>query len=101
MNTTEQLRARLAELAPSFLELTDDSAAHAGHAGASGGGHYQLVIVAAAFAGKSAVERHRIIYQTLGTLMQGTVHALSIRALSPEEAAQDSRVIKADSANQP
>jgi len=99
MNTTEQLHARLQELAPLHLELIDDSAAHAGHAGAGGGGHYKLVIVSAAFSGKGSVERHRIVYQTLGPLMQGSVHALSIRALSPEEAAQDSCVIKADSAN--
>lgn len=99
MNTIEQLRARLQELAPQHLELIDDSAAHAGHAGAGGGGHYRLVIVAAAFSGRNSVERHRIVYQTLGALMQGTVHALSIRALSPEEVAQDSCVIKADSAN--
>lgn len=101
MNTTELLREKLTELNPSFVDLKDDSAAHEGHAGARGGGHYQLVIVASVFSGKSGVERHRIVYQTLGPLMQGTIHALSIRALSPEEAALDSSVIRADSANQP
>jgi BolA protein len=83
------LRQRLAGLRPLRLELTDDSARHAGHAGAaSGGGHYGLLIVAPDFAGKSALARHRLVYDALGDLMRGKIHAVSIRALTPEEAQQ-------------
>ncbi len=81
------LRERLAFLAPLSLEVIDDSAKHAGHAGArSGGGHYRLLIVSEHFAGKSTVQRHRIIYDALGELMRSRIHALSIRSLTPEEA---------------
>ena len=78
---------RLAACRPLRLELTDDSARHAGHAGAlGGGGHYRLLVVSAQFTGKSALARHRLVYDTLGDLMQCRIHALSIRALTPEEA---------------
>ena len=81
------LRDRLAFLAPLRLEVIDDSAKHAGHAGArSGGGHYQLLIVSEHFAGKSTLQRHRLIYDALGELMRSRIHALSIRSLTPEEA---------------
>lgn len=81
------LRKRLAFLAPLRLEIIDDSAKHAGHAGArSGGGHYQLLIVSEHFAGKSTLQRHRLIYDALGELMRSRIHALSIRSLTPEEA---------------
>jgi len=80
------LRERLAPLAPSRLELIDDSALHAGHEGAkSGGGHYRLLIVSTAFAGKSTVARHRLVYDALGELMRRRIHALSIKSLTPEE----------------
>jgi BolA protein len=80
------LRQRLADLAPSRLELIDDSARHAGHAGAkNGGGHYRLLVVSAAFVGKSTVARHRMIYSALGELMRGKIHALSIESLAPNE----------------
>ena len=80
------LRERLAALQPLVLELIDDSALHAGHAGArSGGRHYRLRIVSAAFSGKSTVARHRLIYTTLGELMHSKIHALTIVALTPEE----------------
>ena len=81
------LQERLAFLAPLRLEVIDDSAKHAGHAGArSGGGHYQLLIVSEHFAGKSTLQRHRLIYDALGELMRSRIHALSIRSLTPEEA---------------
>lgn len=81
------LRERLAGLDPLRLELIDDSAKHAGHAGArSGGGHYRLLIVSAGFAGKSTLIRHRLIYEALGELMRSRIHALSIQSLTPEEA---------------
>lgn len=85
-STLNQLRERLATLQPIALEIVDESHLHAGHAGAaSGGGHYQLDIVAAAFAGKNTVARHRLIYAAAGDLMKSRVHALSIRAKTPEE----------------
>ncbi len=80
------LRERLASLAPARIELIDDSALHAGHEGAkSGGGHYRLLVVSAAFAGKSTVARHRLVYDALGELMRQRIHALSIKSLTPEE----------------
>lgn len=86
MNFEEELRARLAPLAAQRIELIDDSALHAGHEGAKGGvGHYRLLIVAAAFAGKSTVARHRLVYDALGDLMRGRIHALSIKSLTPDE----------------
>lgn len=81
-----EMKARLASLAPQHLEIVDESALHAGHAGArSGGGHYQLTMISAAFAGQNAVGRHRLIYQALGDLMPSRIHALSITALTPDE----------------
>jgi BolA family transcriptional regulator, general stress-responsive regulator len=86
MSTAERIREKLQALAPLRLEIEDESARHAGHAGAqSGGGHYQLLIVASGFAGKNKVARHRMIYSALGDMMQKDIHALSIQALSPDE----------------
>jgi BolA protein len=85
-DTIGEMKARLASLNPQHLEITDESALHAGHAGAkSGGGHYQLTIISTAFAGQNGVGRHRLIYQALGDLMSTRIHALSITALTPEE----------------
>lgn len=82
----ESIRQRLAGLEPEHLELQDESAQHAGHAGAmSGGGHFFLTIVSNHFAGLNAVARHRLIYQALGELMGGQIHALSITAVTPDE----------------
>lgn len=81
----ERMRERLAALAPSLVEIEDDSALHAGHAGARDGGHYRLHIVAAAFAGKTTVARHRLVYDALGDLMRSGIHALAIRAQAPDE----------------
>ena len=86
MNMIETIRERLAPLDPESLEVFDDSHEHAGHAGArGGGGHYQLVIVSREFDGKPAVVRHRLVYQALSDLMPGRIHALAIRAYTPEE----------------
>jgi len=81
------LRERLAALKPLRLDLRDESGQHAGHAGArpSGGSHWQLTIVSEAFRGKSAVARHRMVYEALGDLMKQDVHALRIEALAPEQ----------------
>lgn len=83
-----RMRERLAALAPSSISIEDESARHAGHAGArGGGGHFQLVIVSEAFAGLPVVMRHRKIYDALGDMMRTEIHALSIRALTPDERA--------------
>jgi BolA family transcriptional regulator, general stress-responsive regulator len=89
MSTAEvaaTLRARLAPLAPSVLEIRDDSAAHAGHPGAAGGGgHFSLLIVSQAFAGLPRLQRHQRVLREVADLLPHPVHALSIKALSPEE----------------
>jgi BolA protein len=86
MDVVAEMKARLAVLAPQQLEIVDESALHAGHAGArAGGGHYQLTLISAAFAGQNAVGRHRLVYQALGDLMASRIHALSITALAPDE----------------
>ena len=81
------MRDRLEQLHPSALDLRDESAQHAGHAGArpSGGSHWQLTIVSEAFRGKSAVARHRMVYEALGDLMKRDIHALKIEALAPDQ----------------
>lgn len=87
MSVAEEIRRRLEPLAPARLELLDESAQHAGHAGAAPGGntHWRLTIVSAAFTGKPVVARHRMIYQALGELMQHPIHALAIVARAPGE----------------
>ncbi len=84
-----RIRARLKEaLAPVEIEIEDDSARHAGHAGArGGGGHFNLRIVSARFAGLSPVERHRLVYQALADMMPAEIHALAIDARAPAETA--------------
>jgi BolA family transcriptional regulator, general stress-responsive regulator len=78
---------RLTALSPSRIELRDDSEAHRGHGGynPAGESHFTLSIESPAFAGKSRVERQRMIYAALGELMESRVHALSIRATAPGE----------------
>jgi len=69
-----------------LLEIIDNSAAHAGHAGArKGGGHYNVTIVTAAFENKTLVQRHQLIYAALGDMMKEEIHALGINALTPTE----------------
>jgi len=80
-----RMRQHLSVLAPDALDIADDSADHAGHAGAAGGGHFHLTIVSRNFAGKSRVERHRMIYAALKPLMLHEIHALAINAHSPDE----------------
>lgn len=81
----ELLQQRLSVLEPSQLEIRDDSALHAGHAGSSGGGHYTVTIESSHFAGKSTIIRHRLIYQAVGDLIPSRIHALSINAFAPGE----------------
>ena len=82
-----EMRARLASLEPVALELVDESAQHAGHAGARPGGstHWRLTIVSSRFDGRNSVSRHRLVYEALGELMQDPIHALAITARTPEE----------------
>ncbi len=89
MSLTDTIRERLQRFNPESLDVFDDSADHAGHAGAreSGGGHFQVVIVASAFTGQSRVARHRLVYDALRDLMPGSIHALAIVAHAPEELA--------------
>jgi BolA protein len=82
----DKIRARLSStLAPTELTIQDDGHLHVGHAGASSGGHFSLRIVSSQFVGLRALNRHQLIYRSLGELMQTDIHALSITALTPEE----------------
>jgi len=87
MNLADAIRGRLAALEPLSLDLVDESAQHAGHAGwrDGGGTHWRLAIVSPRFAGQSAVARHRMVYQALGELMHNPIHALAITARTPDE----------------
>lgn len=83
---TETLREALAALAPTQLEISDDSHKHVGHEGARDGrGHFSVLIVSPRFAGMNAIGRHRAVYEAVGELMLTDIHALSIRAYAPEE----------------
>ncbi len=85
--TADELRSRLAlALAPTEIEVVDDSARHAGHAGAREGGHFNLRLRSARFVGLARVARHRLVYDTLGPLSALGIHALAIDARSPDEA---------------
>jgi len=81
------LRRLSSALNPTRIELTDDSEQHRGHGGynPAGESHFSLRIESAAFAGRSRVERQRMVYAALGELMHERVHALSIRAAAPGE----------------
>ena len=86
MTVADRIERSLATLAPESLEIVDESAAHAGHAGAkSGGGHYRLIIVSQVFEGKSPQLRHRMVYEALGPMMKQDIHALAIKAYAPGE----------------
>ena len=86
----ERIRSLLASaLHTDTIDLTDDSHRHAGHAGARDGrGHFTVRIVSSDFAGLRPLQRHQLVYRSLGSLMQTDIHALSITALTPEEARQ-------------
>jgi BolA family transcriptional regulator, general stress-responsive regulator len=92
-NIRDQIELRLQALKPELLEIVDDSASHAGHAGAHAhaartgnstavveGTHFEITVVSAAFAGKPLVARHRMIYALLDDLMKTQIHALKIDA---------------------
>jgi BolA protein len=87
LSTCETIETRLRErLSPLHLEVIDDGAQHAGHAGAaSGGGHFSVFVVSASFEGKNRVARHRLVYDLLQDMMQGSIHALALRTVAPSE----------------
>lgn len=83
---SDEIKQALVErLQPVELELVDDSAAHAGHAGARSGAHFNLRIVSAKFAGLPRISRHRLVYDALRPWMAEGVHALAIDARTPDE----------------
>ena len=88
MNASERIRRRLEDaFQPSRLEVHDESARHAGHAGARAGGetHFRVTIVSQTFAGRSRLERHRLVHAALDEELRGGVHALALTALVPGE----------------
>jgi BolA protein len=88
MSMAENIRAKLSQaLAPERLEIVDDSHRHAGHAGARPGGetHFNVTVVAAAFAGKSRVERQRLVYALLSEEFKAGLHALQMSTHAPGE----------------
>jgi BolA protein len=88
MRVATELRRRLETgLAPERVEVEDQSAQHAGHAGARPGGetHFRVLVVSAAFAGRGRVERQRLVYAAAGDLLREDIHALSVTALAPGE----------------
>lgn len=93
MSVVSTIEERLAAtFAPHECQVDDDSALHAGHPGAaSGGGHYRIRMVCAAFEGKNRIARHRLVYDCLSDMMHTQIHALAITAITPEEAAQATR----------
>ena len=84
-----ELQALLEQaLSPVRLELRDDSAAHAGHAGARSGAHFAVTVVSECFAGRSMLQRHRMVYEAAAPLLRQGIHALQISAMTPAEAAR-------------
>jgi BolA protein len=89
MTVAETMRRKLTDaFAPTHLAITDDSHRHAGHSGARPGGesHFTVEITAPAFAGKSRLERQRLVYGVLADELKDQVHALALRTLAPDEA---------------
>ena len=88
MRMQDRIEARLAQaLAPAEIAITDESALHAGHAGARPGGetHFRVTIVAEAFRGRSRLDRHRMVNAALAEELKSGVHALAIHASAPGE----------------
>lgn len=83
--------------APQHLEIIDESARHAGHAGAAGGGgHYRVLLVSSAFHDKDLLARQRLVYAALGEAMRSRIHALALRTLTPDEWAAQPRPSRPD-----
>ena len=88
MSVQSTIREKLSALQPTRLEVINESHLHAGHRGTPGTGesHYRVLIEAPIFAGKSRLERHRLVNATLAAELKGKVHALAIAAYAPGEA---------------
>ncbi|RLA12299.1 MAG: BolA family transcriptional regulator [Gammaproteobacteria bacterium] len=84
-DTASKLELALTQLNPSYLNIQDDSALHAGHAGNTGGGHFTITIISDNFDGLSIIKRHRLVYDAAKVLMEKDIHALSIHAKTPAE----------------
>jgi len=88
MTVAETMAKKLSDrFAPTRLDIVDDSARHAGHAGARPGGetHFTVTVVSAAFAGLGRVARQRLVYEALAAELKGGVHALALTTLAPDE----------------
>ncbi len=87
MDRIAEIKSRLErELSPTHIDIVDESHLHAGHAGAaSGAGHFSVTIVSDKFTGKSAIQRHRMVYLAVNDLMPSEIHALSIDAQAPDD----------------
>jgi BolA protein len=86
VSTEDLIREKLAALEPESIDIEDESADHAGHEGAKGGGgHYRLTLVSPRFSGQPLQARHRMIYGALAPLMNQYIHALAIHAYAPDE----------------
>jgi BolA family transcriptional regulator, general stress-responsive regulator len=88
MSAEQTMRERLmVELKPTRLDIVNESHMHAGHRSSpdTGESHFRVLIVSAKFAGRSRIERHRMVNAALAELLQGRVHALAIKALAPDE----------------
>ena len=85
MSTLERIESTLRQaLSATEVQVIDESALHAGHAGAAaGGGHYRVTVVSPLFSGKNSVQRHRLVYAALADEMQQTIHALALTTLAP------------------
>lgn len=95
MSVAETIERKLRDrFAPISLTITDDSARHAGHAGAQPGGetHFTVAIVSRLFAGLGRIARQRLVYETLAAEIAGGVHALSLSTLAPGEQGSDDRM---------
>ena len=87
MDRVNAIRERITEhLMPDSIDIIDESHLHAGHPGAAaGGGHFNVTIVSEKFKEQSTLQRHRMVYAAVDDLMPTEIHALSIKALTPEE----------------
>ena len=87
LGRVERIRERLNNaLSPSQLDITDDSHQHRGHVGAaSGAGHFSVTIVSDKFNDQNMIQRHRMVYMAVNDMMPADIHALSIKALTPDE----------------
>ena len=85
MSLANEITRRLQSLAPTRLEIIDESAMHAGHVGNGGGAHFKLKLTSSHFCNKSQIMRHRLIYEVLADLIPKQIHALSIEARATDD----------------